>query len=335
MTNRMSSFMSSLGSSFSMAVVLALSACNGDKDAGETDEPAADGETLLFLDGNNYDYTATLELSSLDVQAGADCTVDWSGFTTDYRGRPVDPLEVSRVTLAAIRLDHDTLITRINDNSLTQGDIGDYREAYPSGVTSMQLSEMSIIGADFIVAEDFVEDDRSWLLTLWKDNDRGVSEILTSLFVVPLDTSTNTVISVTNTSATLTFDADLTTSAAIVTVADADAYALNWTGVNTDVHGATFDALKADTLRIAHLPVETVAEAEALFLQLDIAATETYYLTVFGVESVPDLSAAREISDATPFPGFTSDGIWLLSFECTDLSCFSPAPLLLAVVEVQ
>jgi hypothetical protein len=133
----------------------------------------------------------------------------------------------------------------------------------------------------------------------------------------------------------LDFDVDLTSAAPIQTTADAPPYTLTWAAVTTDVNGAEFDDLLGDTLRITHLDVPDVASAEAVFLQLDIVADQMYFLDVYGDESVPDLSSAVSLPDGSPFPGFTSDGVWLVGIECTDISCFSPAPLLLAVVEAE
>jgi len=318
----------------SMAGVLALGACNGgDKDPDDTG-PSGGGVTLLVLDVNNYSYTANLSLTSVALEALADNTIDWSALTVDFRGRPVVPTDVDWVTLASIWLSQEELIEKIDTNTLLMSDVGDYREVYPVDATSVQFSDLSVLGDAFPYDAEFVVDDElTWLLSVWKKNERGQQEILTSLFVVPSDTGGATSVNVANDSANITFEANLSDTP-VVAPADAEAYGLNWTAVNTDVNGAEFDELLADTLRIAHLSESSEDDVQAVFLSLDIAADETYFLDIFADRSVDDLAAATAI-DGTPFPGFTADGTWILSFECTDSSCFSPAPLFLTVVEVE
>src|SRR5688500_13989340 len=101
-----------------IALITALvgCSCDGGTDNGETGLTTADGETLIWLDSINYSYTAELTLDVLDMQAAADCVIDWSGIDTDYRGRPLDPTDVDRVTIASISLTHDELIAKINAN---------------------------------------------------------------------------------------------------------------------------------------------------------------------------------------------------------------------------
>jgi len=83
---------------------------------------------------------------------------------------------------------------------------------------------------------------------------------------------------------------------------------------------------------------DTVAQVEEVFLRVDTEADELYYLSsldgtpVVQGETDADLMLATD-ADGNPFPGFTTDGIWLLGIEC--LSCLSPAPLALSIVEVQ
>jgi hypothetical protein len=307
----------------------AAAGCNG----GGDDTGGEPATTVVLTDENNYSYTAELTLASTDLQSRSDATVDWSAIDTDYRGRPLDPTDVDRLTLASINANADELIDKINNNELIQSDVDNFREYFnESGGTSAQFSEFTVLGDQFVPANEFVEDASvSWLLTLWKLNELDVYEILSSQIVVPTDASATTLVTFDNNSAILDFDADLSTAPVVTTVAGTPPYALNWATLSEDVHGTEFDDLYADTLRISHLDVPDVAAAEEVFLQLDIAADEMYVAESYGVRSIPDLSVAESF-DGEPFPGFTADGIWILTFECTDLSCFSPAPMFVAVV---
>jgi hypothetical protein len=311
-------------------VVVGIAGCGG-SDPTET-VPA---ETVVLTDENNYSYEAELTLTSTELMAGNVNTVDWSGITVDYRGRGLAPSEVDRVTIASMSMDAATLIDKIDRDELTQEDVADYREHLnTSGATSAPFDAFAVIEAPFHPETEFLEDDsQTWLVTLWSLNERDVYEILSSQLVVPRDDSPNTVLPWTNDVATLAVDADLSTAPAAVTVPGEDRYALNWATVELDVHGAPFDEYYADTLRIAHFDATDVAQIEAAFLQLDVAAAETWYADVWTLRSLGDLSAATTL-DGAAFPGFSEDGTWIVSLECTDDACFSPAPKYLAVVAV-
>ncbi len=321
-----------------VGVATAAGGCSDGNGNDDTGTGTIDATPLVFLDSNNYAYTAGLTLESTDLKARADATVEWAALDTDYRGRPVLPAEITRVTLTSFKVEHDRLIDLINTNGLVQDDIDNYREAFPFGVTEVTFEEdFTVLGNDFVPADDFFADpDGSWLLTLWKTNCLGNYEIVSSKFVVPVGGESNTGVSFTNDSALLVAEIDLSSAPAIPTVADASPYALNWAALENDVNGVPFDEYLGDMLRISHLPVETAEEAEALLLQLDVAADQIYYLNVYASLSVPNLVKAVATCDGlAPFPGFTTDGIWLVGIECTSEECFSPAPLALAVVEVE
>jgi len=316
------------------ALALVATACGEPDDGGATPVTQPGTPDLVFTDANNYAFTVELTLATTELKAGSNVLVDWSGTSTDFRGRPFEPTEVDKVTIAAIDLDNDALIGAINGNSLQMGSIATYYEVVPESASSASFSDFQILGNNtFQYESQFVPGFApSWLVSLWKDNERGVAEILASQFLEPVE-GADDVLAWNDGSATLDFDPDLG-AAPIVTVAGAETWSLDWSAVLNDVNGSPFDPEKGDTLRIAHLPVADAAAAEAALLQLDLVASEMYFLDVYGMRTVPDLSAATTV-EGTPFPGFTTDGVWLVSIECTALVCFSPAPMLLAVVQVQ
>ncbi len=331
-----------------LVALVMLAACNdgGDKETGAE----SCGPDLKFTEANNYTYVAELSLESVTVGAEEDATVDWSGMTTDFRGRPLAPTDVTRITMARFGLDHVAAIDGINSNSISQSEIDNYIEYLPApGETSALLTAFTTSGLD-----GFFEPaspptlglneapEASYLMTLWKTNELGNYEIAMSMFVVPILGDASHTIPVTDTSASLAFTADLQTPETICTTAGAPIYSLDWSAVSTDALGKPYSPILGDLLRITHLPQEDIGDVEAVFLELDVAASETYFgyksvgtdANPFGYFDIEDLGAAETV-DGTPFPGFTTDGTWLVDIECASTECFSPAPLLLAVIEVQ
>jgi hypothetical protein len=316
-----------------------IAACNG-KGCGKSDACP-----LTIADANDYDYTAALTLDSINMAALTDGTLDWSQLTTDYRGRPAGP--VNKVTIGKIDMLPDAMLQAIDTNTLLQSDIVTYYEVddLDGTVSSVKLSDFSVIGNQFNPQDDSnvgwgQSDTDTWIATIWTLDTRNIYEIMSSLIIVPVDGETNTTASFTDTSASLDFSVDLQSLAPVQVDPECTDYTLDWSGVTTDVNGADFNDLLADTLRIAHFQGD-ITDVESQFLELDLAADETYFLTVFGQTSAPSDTNPKTLLDAqspdgsASFGGFTSDGVWLVDLECTQQSCFSPAPLLLTTVEAR
>lgn len=314
-------------------VLLALVGCNG-CDGGAGTDTGPDGtvpaDALKFLQENNYSYTGEIDIDSLEVQAGADSTIDWCGLTVDLRGRAVDdPSAVDQLLLAEFTLTQQEVMEKVETNTLLQNDSATLWTLLEPGSCSVQMSQFDAVG-NFLDPETYMVErsDRTWLVSVMNTPDDRI-DILMSKFIVPTESATTTLVEVGNECATLIFDADLQ-SAPPLQVADGEIPWLDWSGVTHDVNGAPFDPMKGDRLIIGKVPVETIEEAEAIFLRLDEEAEALYYLDVYAVTNA-DLGLAR--TDAgEAFGGFTTDGIWFVGVEC--LSCTSPAPLILAVVEV-
>jgi hypothetical protein len=192
---------------------------------------------------------------------------------------------------------------------------------------------------------EFLESaDNTWLATLWKESDNGRNDILMSVVVVPVEGEKNTAVNFSTESSVLTFDADLASLTTVQTSPNQD-ITVDWAGVTTDVSGFPFDVRLADRLVIGKVAGTDIDAIEANFLQLYEQADEVYFLDVYGLnfseltdngnlirlDENGDPVLPRQL-DGTPFTGFTTDGTWLMGFDCT--TCTSPAPVFLTVVDV-
>lgn len=315
-----------------MTLPLAL-AC-GDKGGDDSGQPPTGTADLVYTDAHNYSYQATLEVDSVDLMEGADVRVDWSALTVDLRGRAVDPATIDEVALVAFNVEAAEVLASINDNSLAQSAIRDYRLFQnDEGVTSATFSQFSILGNDFVPAEDFVVHDDAvwtWSVTLWDEAD-GRKDILSNIFVVPVPTSDDTDVAITDSTASLSFSVDLNSAAPLVSVAGAETYTFDWSAATVEASGQEFDVAKGDRLLIGHIADATVADVEANILTVLDTADELYRMSSYGVTSA-DLTLATERTTGQAFTGFTDNGVWLIGIECT--TCTSPVPLLLSVVEI-
>ncbi len=318
------------------ALLLAgLAGCGKGKDS-DSGGPSPD---LVFTDANNYSYTGSMSINPIAVASGADATVDWCGLTTDLRGRSVVPSEVDRLILIELELSQAEALAKIEANDLTQADTVTqwiFQNEQVQGCTA-NLSDFSILANDFDPA-DFVQSSHTWLLSATYFVDSRFDFVM-SAFVVPTDGEANTTIALTDTTAKLDFQADLHSLTPLRTAAGHDRYTLDWSGVTVDVNGKPFDEDTADQVLVGKVAASSVAEVEDIFLRVDSEAEALYRLytdengvPVVAGERSADLMLATDAS-GNPFPGFTTDGIWLVGLECR--TCTVPAPVLLTVVEVE
>lgn len=311
-----------------LILALGLLACNPPEAADDTGDILPD-DALRFTDANNYSITANIDIGNTDVRAGADSTIDWCGLTTDLRGRPVDLASVDQVLLVEFAgLTQAEIEDKIDLNDIMQDDSASQWTFAPNGTCTAEMSEFEVIGNVFDPADYMVEnEDRVWLVSVANSEER--LDILMSTFVTPLDGVSATSIPLTDSASSLTIEADLHSAPPILAVAGT-APVITWQDVGVDVTGKPFDNLLGDRLLLGKVPASTVEEVEDVFLRLDVEAETLYFLNAYG-ETDGDLSKATS-ADNQVFGGFTTDGVWLVGVEC--LTCISPAPLLLSVVEV-
>lgn len=305
-----------------MLVLALLFACAGGPDK------VLSGD-LVFTDANNYGYTGTLEVESTDVKVAHDVEIDWSGLTTDLRGRAVVPEEIDKLLLIAFGPEPDDVLAQISANDVKQSDVHDYRLFTNSeGVSSTSLSAFSVLGNDFQPEDDLVvrEDVGTWAIALQDEVDDR-DDILALAFMNLLEDTENSQVSFHDETTVLNFDATL--GEALETGEDLT-YTLDWSEVTLQAGGTPFDPLEADRLFLGHVSMESDADIEANFVQLLEVADQVYQLGVYG-ETSADLALATD-DDGVAFPGFTTGGSWIVGIECT--TCTSPAPVLLARVTV-
>ena len=309
---------------------LFLVACGG----GGSEDLSGD---LKFKDANNYYFFGDITLGNVTLQSGANASLDWCALTTDVRGRPMTPEKVNQVLLVEVEMtpEEAEVAVEVNDLQMDEIDAPWFVEDPTDCIVA--FNEFNVIGTMFVPEVEFVEGDTTWLLSVIDTSD-GRMDILMSTIVDPTEGETNTEVVLSDGSSTLVGDADLHSAPPLRTQAGLDSYTLDWSAATTDVNGDIYDLFKGDRLIIGKVATDDISVVEQGFLQLDVEADELYYLEqVDGVDLVyaqtsADLMLATS-RDGTPFGGFTTDGIWLVGVEC--LSCTSPAPLLLSVVEVE
>ena len=285
---------------------------------------------LEMKDTNNFKMgeASDMTLAHTEVLAQQDFCVDWSAMTTDIRGRPLVPSEIEQVLLVIFDKDEQTLVSEIvDDNYVPAAGSEPYVFDNVDGGTEACLSEMSALGVPFPLEELVASEGRTWLLSLIKLPD-GRKDVQQTMVIVPSASAPASDAVFEDGLSSIALDVSLD-APPIETGADLGPYTLDWSRLKKDTNGKPWDNLVGDQLFIVNYD-GTPADIEADFLLFDYNATAVYDLSVRGKTS----ARLDEAADAqgNPFPGFTTDGTWVVGITCS--TCISPVPLAMAVVNV-
>jgi hypothetical protein len=288
------------------------------------------GGGFVYEDTNNYTYSGSLSLQRIDIQPEVDITVDWSGLTTDIRGREVDPETIEMAAILGLDGTFEEVLPQAERNEIRQDDAPHIFFLENDGATQAQLSSFEVTSLLFDLGYLVPDPGMTWFLSL-VNMPQGRTDILSTVRLVPTEDSDNTLVTFADDSASLDVTVDLHSAPPLQAKAGKN-YEFDWTGATQDVFGHEFNDQLNDELIIVQHDTTDLAEVEAAFLQLDSSATKVYRANVLAQRKLK-LIEAIEVNTSTPFGGFTTDGTWVIGIICS--SCSAPVPALLSVVEVR
>ena len=316
-----------------LALSIALVGCTGDGGsdgvAGDTGGPApVAGETLSLLDDQNYAYSGTLAIPSVQVAESTDLLIDWTAMSEDMRCHEVDPVaDIDNVALLLFRYQTEADVSDgLAKGSLQQVDLSLYVNAEPGNATSVALTDLTFFGTDPEILTYTLEENGTWLLVLTTGTEVALGTRALSFFA-PRPGETNTTVEVGGQCDVLDFDANLSASRPLRAALEGP-WPLDWGGLSLDGMGQPFDAGKVDGLMIGRYSGLELDELETRFLDLELIADDLWRLELEGGHT-SELGLAVD-ADGAAFPGFDAGGIYLLGLLCS--SCPNPAPLFLTVV---
>lgn len=285
--------------------------------------PAAACTDCVLTDDHVYTVASTITAATTPLPPGADATISWDAFTTDLRGRPVDPATTvaDAVLVLFDDLTPDEVTAAVAEDELSQDAIAGYFTCDPEG-TSCRLSDFCLYHACFEPETYFAAERGTWLVLLRAAGEQGA---LTLQFLAPDDRATGDVAAFDDTTAALDLDVDLRGPAPL-RVADGADVAVDWSGVTRDGLGHPLDLHRIDRLEVGRYDAPP-ADLEAGFARLDGLADATWTLDVEGA----DHAALADLQGDTPFPGVDAGHTWLLALRCT--TCLGPLPPIVAVLE--
>jgi hypothetical protein len=313
------------------ALALLATALLGCGDKGDKDDTAT-AFTLVLEDAANYAYSASYTTEPIPVQdCPEDLTVDWSGLTTDLLGQPLEPTtDLDTIRVVAFQdLGVEDVLEDIAADDLHQADLaGNVDHEITAGETSAEIaSGFSFNGAYVEPSTEFCASlGRSYMVTAMS----GLYDYRMFGFFVPTDGETNTTVSLTADTTSISIEVDLERGGIVPVPGDQDVV-VDWSGLTTDMRGNPLSLSHIDRFMLGRFDL-TIPEIEASFLQLEELAVELYTAEASDGVYTLDLSQATDASGGA-FAGFGDAGPWLLALSCS--TCATPAPYYLAVLGVE
>jgi len=298
--------------------------------------------TMIANEANDYTFTSSLMLHAVKVKPMSNLTFNWGGVTKDFLGQPVNAQnDLNAIFLLLVNLPAPTFETQLNNDTFATSSIvipGPPPSYLPTGgVTSMTLYDNFIsangpvdqsMAAPYLDAATYTPSNSTFVIAAQTGTDMIGSGIrmLQSFELDP--SSTNTTVTMTNISTTLTYSADLHSLHPTGVPAGKADLTLDWGQIQTNALGQPFEPTAIANAIVGHY-TQTPSQLESQFLDLQTIATNLYKATIqYG--SVLDFTTLKDAS-GNSFPGIDSDGTWLVALICTN--CRNPAPYYLTVLE--
>ncbi len=317
----------------------------GTSTAGSCLAPDETGKlTLDALAENNYYFVSDLTVASVDVMPNSDLTVDWSGLTKDFNGRPLDPMaDIQSVGLLVWNMPADEFHMKLNQDALqgqftyttpllafTMGSVTSANVFSFVPPTAMDGSEMldpeQIL--PFLSAEDVDQDAVTY--TVMPMGGTAIGRDVKAIMRFRLNPdSTNTTINVSDDSTSLTWEADLDRGAPVHIPAGTSNILVNWRRtMEKNVLGNDWVRGKISEVVVGKY-LMTPAELSQRFLEVETLGDKFFTGEVTAGDEL-ELSTLTDAAGA-PFGGIDSEGTWILALRCG--TCGNPAPWYVSVLK--
>jgi hypothetical protein len=292
------------------------------------------GGAILLQNENNYSSESSLSIPTVETAAATDLDICWSDVTEDIQCHAVDPqAHLDNVALLRIlNLSKEQVEEKLAGVGLAGPDVAGYVDYQTDHeATCARLSDMSFVGTEIDIEEEYVEsDDFTYMLLFTEGTNPGIGA-RTMAFLEPTSSSTNTSVEAPAGCGLLEFSADIS-SAEPVSIPVDGPWMLDWRNVTADSLGNEIVYESIDSALVGFFEGMTLTEIEEDMFDLEENATSLWELELTGGRTA-DLAGAQNRAGGERFDGFTTDadGIWLLALLCG--TCPNPSPVVLAVLE--
>ena len=307
--------------------------------------------TIIAADANDYTFSSSLMLHPVKVKPMSDLTFNWGGVTQDFVHQPINAVtDLNAIFLLLVNLPSATLAMQLNDDTFSTSTIaipGPPPSYLPTGGVTMANLYGNFMGAygaidasmaaQYLDATTYTPANSTYVLAAQTGTSMIGSGIrmLQSFELDPA--STNTAVTMTNSSTTLTYTADMHSLHPTGVPVGTAALTLDWTTLSTNGLGVPLsDNASAGTVPRTNIGnaivghyTQTPSQLEGQFLDLQTIATSLYKAEIpYG--TVLDFTTLKDDA-GNAFTGIDATGTWLVALICTN--CRNPAPYYLTILE--
>lgn len=320
--------------------------------SGGTTPPAQKSVTctngmITADDANDYDFTSSLMLHPVKVQPKHDLTVDWGSVTKDFLGGNVDPrADIDAVFLLSVGMPAMQVAKQLNEDTFASSELvipGPPPSYLPTGgETSKSMIGNFVTGAGYVMQSDldtyldattYTPSNNTFAFAVQTGTTVGAGDskirMLQSFELDP--SSSNTTVTMSNTSTTLTYTADMHDLHPTGVPAGKADLTLDWSSLTTNALGTTLTSqnrINIDHAIVGHYN-QSISDLEKNFLNLQTIADKLYQADIES-GTVLDFKTLMDAS-GNSFSGIDDTGTWLVALECT-FNCRNPAPWYLAIL---
>jgi len=312
---------------------------DGGHDAGKTPAVTCTNGTMTASDASNYAFSSTMTLPSVTVKSMSNLAFDWSQVTKDFLGQPVSATADLNTVLVMLwslppsEFEAQLVTDTLNTSALVTSPPPSIAPA--GGATSAMLYDFKVNGYGVSADEFNMQLDptanppatSTFLVAAQTGTNLGQGIRMLQAFEVD-NSSTNTKVNLTNSSAVLNYTANLHDLNPMGVPAGTAALTLDFGQLSKNALGIDFDPTQITSAVVGHY-TQSVSQIETDFLDLRTLASDLYTTTIPS-GTVLDFTTLMD-SSGKPFPGIDSTGTWLVGLICGN--CRNPAPWYLTLLE--
>jgi hypothetical protein len=341
-------------------------ATGGSSGSGGSSAQCITGTTATLQAANNYTFASNITLMATKVKANEpNLDFDWSGVTTDFLGRKMDPAkDIDSTLLVILSLTVDQFAQHLNadDGTLTQFNQGALQLLTNKTLTKGNLEDFGVptqpqntykTSADVKKGVDdylnpATSDPSKTILALMPSTgtDAGSGARMIQVFTVDTASTTTSLAlgsnmrtaaganghtgGTTGPSMSVTYDTSLQKLTPLGLPAGSPNITVDWSGLTMNGLGRTWEARSITKLTVGHY-TQSLTELENQFFDLETIAASLYSAYVPSDEPM-SLSGLKD-AQMNPFPGIDDSGTWIMALFCDPKYCGNPAPWFLTVLK--
>ncbi len=305
------------------------------------DNVVSDGNVIL-TDNLNYAFESSLNVQSTVVKDATDLVFDWSGVTTDFFGKPLNPItNIDFVYVTLWSQTQSELEEAIKTDNLQTGLNRGIVSTYPDDTyTAMNLLNFNILGEPLLEEEawqyfdtnnplfEYPQNTHTFMITAATGTALKKGTRMIKFFNIDPNATQNRVV-LDNDSTTMTYSVDLTTVMPVPVPTGMANINVNWEYMTVNALGNPYIPTQITLASVVYFQ-EPLWELEKNFLVIDELADHRYDAEILSGVSV-DLSTLTD-EMGNPFAGIDNTGVWMVMLFCSK-NCANPAPWSITILQ--